>query len=562
MDDAGFAVASARFGDHAGIDNSGPVFSGRPMPGTMRDLFTLLAELRSGQTLAGLIGEMDVSASEVAAFSPLLGCEAPLAGRLDSPRAALHRALLSPAFREKAVPAFLAAFPELKREIFVHVPKCAGTDLTLALSPLMPALAIDQAGSDEQFIAGLASAASAASGRDRVFVHGHLVLGEFLVGRTRRPADRVFSILRDPVALMVSQANYKIGRLCNDPRGCDGDTAETLAHLGLRVLPEGLTDRDLRDLVIRVLLDPGAAPPNLACWHLGFGLGSTVDDALGLIATHDVELTTTAFYEPWLRRRWGIPVSARHNRSVPLLTGHEARRLFGAYLAEATAEDQILFDLVTSSIETAGGESITGRRLPRLAGSTPLPVFAREISARARDLAAMAPCKPFVVEQPPFVDLYLTPPMVPVEGEVRVETLLDVTFGTGGSGNDCLRSGWSGLEDGFVWSDGVISGLRLPASPNMGCVALRLVGSPFVASEDLPPRDIVLSVNGWPMGVVAPADLSVIEIEIGAEQAGLALDVTIAVPDARPVRAVNGMDDQRRLGFCLRRVQVVRYARV
>jgi hypothetical protein len=42
-------------------------------------------------------------------------------------------ALLSDEFRRNVVQGLLAAFPEKGRNVFIHVPKCAGTDLIFNL---------------------------------------------------------------------------------------------------------------------------------------------------------------------------------------------------------------------------------------------------------------------------------------------------------------------------------------------------------------------------------------------------------------------------------------------
>jgi hypothetical protein len=456
---------------------------------------------------------------------------------------------------------FPRAFPELAREIFVHVPKCAGTDLTLNLRDRMLTLAVDTIApawiADDDFVARLAALARAAPEHDRLFVHGHFDLGPYLAGNGRRAGDRVFSIVREPVALMVSQANYKIGRLLQDPAGRDLDTAETLARLGMDRLPEPVIHTDLKDLAVRALLDPGIAQPNLACRHLGRGPESRFEDAILQIVANDVELTTTTHYDAWLHRRWAVPRSERHNRSVPWLTEYEAARLHGAHLDRATAEDRVLHDLVAWAIETTGGDCVTGRQLARLAAPRPLAGFARELSTARHEARRQLPRRPIVIEEPTFVALFLHRPSVP--GAATVRTVLSAGFGTGGDGNAYLGCGWSAPEDGFVWSDGFAAELYLPACPGEGRLALRLVGSPFVA-DGAASRELVLSVNGWPVGESMLRDLSVVEFDVADDLAEGPLMLTIGVPGARMACETDGSDDKRRLGFCLRRVEAVRYA--
>ena len=57
-----------------------------------------------------------------------------------STRDCLNELLLSDDFQKNLIPLFLKAFPEKKRVIFVHVPKCAGTDLSANLMKRFPFL--------------------------------------------------------------------------------------------------------------------------------------------------------------------------------------------------------------------------------------------------------------------------------------------------------------------------------------------------------------------------------------------------------------------------------------
>ncbi len=537
-----------------------------PAPRKMRDVFDLLGRLRVGESLDGLIARIDFSGTAPRQIEALLRGRSSACGtEAQDAAAAFRQGLLSPEFRTHAVPAFLAAFPELKRQVFVHIPKSAGTDLNMNLRRCMLDLPVDKLEldwiSDDDFIAGLAGLARAAPLYDQVFVHGHINLGAFMSRRARRPADNVFSIVRDPIAAMVSQANYKIGRLRDDPGGLDADTAETLTHLGLTRLPAGISDRGLKDLAVRALLDPAIVTPNLACWHLGDGGAASFESAMFHIAASDVELTTVGSYQAWLRRRWDVRESEHHNRSVTLLTEHEARRRYSAVLTAATAEDQVLFDFISWAIDSAGTDSVSGRQLARLAAPMPVVPFGRRMAARWPRARCDSLRPPFVVEEPPFVALFLHSPPIGNVSAVQMREVLSETFGTGGTGNACLGAGWSGLEDGFVWTNGTVSSLLLPPCPGEGTLAARLIGTPFVAGTGLPAQDIVLSVNGQRVGTATVRDFAVIEFDIPASVAGLDewLELTIQIPGARRASAVNGEQDERVLGFALRQAIVLRY---
>jgi hypothetical protein len=538
-----------------------PIPQSLSAPTTMREVFTLLARTGPERPLDAVLARVDFSRTTAASLRTLL-LDQPVsdAGGDDDPATAFRRTLVSRPFRERAVPAFLNAFPELAREIFVHVPKCAGTDLTYNLRARMLAVQADllvaEWTADEDFVGGLAALARAAPHHTRILVHGHIELGPFMRWCGHRPTDHVFSVLRDPVALMISHANFRVGRLLQDPEGHDADTAETLEKLGLARLPNPMSDQDVKDLTVRVLLDSETAPHNLACRHLGRGFGSDFVDAFRNIVAHDVELTTTDLYEPWLRRRWNIGRSERHNRSIQLLTVPEARRLCASYLRDATGQDQILFDLVSWAIGTNETHAVTGRRLALLAGARPIAPLVRDLAARRADRAA-APS--VVLGHQAITSLRCLPSVVPA-GAPRPRRELSAPIHAGSPGTAYLRGGWSRPEPEFVWSQGHESTLALPARPGRGTLVVRLIGVPFVYPRGgLTAQRIELSINGRVVGGVTVPNLAAIEFEVPADLASGPLDVTLGLPGARRASELNGSGDRRVLGFALREVSLVRY---
>ena len=359
-------------------------------PRDMREVFLLLGRWREGETLEALLDRTDFTdASPARMFEVLIGRppghDELSADPADSgAQATFRRTILSREFRERSLFAFLDAFPELAREIFIHVPKCAGTDLIMNLGqrlmPLPYVLKFPDWISDGEFLNVLGGLAQQAPFHDRIFFYGHMFLGDFPAGFRPRPNDKIFSIIRDPLALMVSQANYVIGRLRQDPEGRDPDTAETLEELGMPRLPDGLSVGELKDLAVRVLFNRKIVFTNNACRHLGRLKSKSFEEALGQIAVNDVEITTTEYYDRWLKQRWGIGRSEHHNRSAVLLTVHEARRLYAAALMDSMTEDLKLFSLVTWAIEKAGTPSVTGQQIMRFAAAG----FADELIEGAR----------------------------------------------------------------------------------------------------------------------------------------------------------------------------------
>jgi hypothetical protein len=537
-----------------------------PAPRSLRETLLLLAQYDPRQGLDALLDRVDFSGYGPAEIAQIL-YDAPLTNRRQAippprfeARAAFKAGLLSEHFRKNVLPSFLTSFPELARDVFVHVPKCAGTDLVMNLGqkqmPLPSVLESPGWLSDEQFLEVIGAHARALPFMKRVFVYGHMEFADYLARCGIRPDDRVFTIIRDPIALMVSQANYAIGRLRQDPDGNDPDTTPTRTHLGISGWPSDITDETLKDLVARALLHPGIAFANQACRHLSSSADLSFEAAIDMIIANNVEITTTERYERWLRERWGIPSSARHNRSDQLLTLHEARRLYASAMFDATGEDQKLFDLVTWALERSETPSITGRQLARLVPARDIVEFTNELTATRQKAREAGSPGLFMVEDPIPVNRYLRIPSVTTPNSPVLEDVQRVGFGVGGNGLDYLRDGWSSPEPNFTWSVGKVSVLELPRCPGAGVFIVQLILRPFVVAQALPTQRVDIAVNGQAIGSRDTRTLSVIEFEVppAVVTGGQPFTVTLGVPNAAQPRPLNGANDDRMLGICLERL--------
>ena len=67
-----------------------------------------------------------------------------------------------------------------------------------------------------EILSGLCRAAPYA---ERMFAYGHMDLGTYVERAGVRPTDQIFTVLRDLIDLMISQVNYSIRRLRQDPDG-------------------------------------------------------------------------------------------------------------------------------------------------------------------------------------------------------------------------------------------------------------------------------------------------------------------------------------------------------
>lgn len=544
------------------------------LPRTQPELFTLLGHLTIERGLDGLLDLVDFTGVTPAdTYRAVYGrppdhVETAIAAPDYDPRSYFKQALLSQEFRQRLLPNFLTAFPQQGRDVFIHVPKCAGTDLILSLSnrhlPLPKMLEIGGWVSDDEFLYAVAGLARAVPFHDRIFVHGHMELGHYIASAGLRSGDRIFTTIRDPLDLMLSQANYAVGRLCQDPTGRDADTAELLRWLDIPRLPNDVSLRELKDLATRVLLDPRIAQPNRACSYLGRNMLGTYRVAMENIVVHNVEITTTRHYERWLAERWDIGESQRRNRSRTILTRNEGRLLYADVLTSAMAEDQKLYDVVTWSLAQTGAASVTGMEIARLAGPWLLEGLPETIGVGGFDLSSPGAGtldKPSLIaaEEPEAVSLYLLPGIPATPEGPRLELVASIDCGLDGAGRDHLLDGWSAAEKTFTWTNAESSQLRLlPVPPDDRCI-VRLIGNPYVVKGLIPFQRIEILVNGELMGTARVNDIAVIECEVPMRlrQRDEPIILTLRLPTAARPCDVTGINDSRLLAFALRRVMVL-----
>ena len=175
-------------------------------------------------------------------------------------------ALASEEFQSRIVSLILRAFPEKRRMIFVHVPKCAGTDLTESLSPYYPhlyyLLGLERFTTKEHLFASLKEISLRLRLADYVFVSGHVPLGWYLDNDLIRHGDRIFTTIRDPMQMAISNANFIATRLIMFRQESRADTAGWLQALGLPSIPEEPTVEYSVDLA-KILYTPSLTTKNV-----------------------------------------------------------------------------------------------------------------------------------------------------------------------------------------------------------------------------------------------------------------------------------------------------------
>lgn len=544
-----------------------------PFPRSSKELFAILAHFDPSKGIDHLLSCIDMDhvlpsdiTSIVLGRFPGSAGDA-VAGPDFNARSLLKDVLLAEESRRLIVRTFLDAFPHLRRSTFIHVPKCAGTDLILNLAqrhlPLPVMIGLPDWVSNDDFLQVIAGLARVAPFREQIFIYGHIELGEYVDLAGLRPADHLFTIIRDPLELMVSQANYAVGRLRQDPMGNDPDTAETLRLLDLPRLPVDVTNQALKDLTLRALLHPEVTAPNRACTYLGRGNSGTYDVAIDCLVRYNVEITTTGQYHRWLQERWNIDASSRHNASDPILTPGEVRRFYGGAVKGAIREDHKLYDVITWALETTGRSSITGQELGRLAeGPEMARLFEMARSVIASGTGAglsWADRDLLVAHQTEYVERYLHQTAINLAGISTFREVVSIDSRLDHNHENCCLNGWSSPEPEFTWTNGTESRLSLPALSPEKSYLLRLIGSPFVVRNLLPKQRLDVLVNNVPIGFAEFKETAVIECPIPGRilVAGEPVIVTLQMPRASRPKDLGRSEDDRLLGFAMRRVVVL-----
>ncbi|HEY1935134.1 MAG TPA: hypothetical protein VGG99_24275 [Acetobacteraceae bacterium] len=275
----------------------------------------------------------------------------------------LNDLLYSRRFQDDIIPTVLRAFPEKRRLLFVHIPKCAGSDLSMHLARHYPSihqrLMEPPWTPKEALFRSLSSIVRELAFGDSLFVRGHINLSYFLEKHLIRPLDRVFTIVRDPVEMAISQVNYLMSKITWNVESAtlEPDTAEWLHLLGLPGLPARITEEYQQEVCRSALRNSTIVLPNALCHWLG---GGTAAEVMARLRENEIEVTDTARYNAWLRAEWGLDVHTRQNESLKFISSATLAPEDRDHLASITQEDAKLYQAIEERLASAGTPSIRG----------------------------------------------------------------------------------------------------------------------------------------------------------------------------------------------------------
>jgi hypothetical protein len=341
-----------------------------PAPRTPRELFELFAVYDGQNGIGSVLNAVDFTALDRSGVLTAVLGRVPQR-RLEQevpegykPRGHVRTLLHSREFRDRARPLILEAFPEKRRAIFIHIPKCAGTDLTDTLRRRYPALLQGQfdinGHSPEALFQDLRDFVIGLRYADTIALSGHERLAYYQQHRLVRPRDWVFTTVREPTALIYSHISYVLTICRGAPVTRRPDGLAWLAALGISEIPEDANARDMAELGRLVLYHPRIPLTNPICNFLGNGSAAT---ALPRIVESNIEITDASRYPAWRQTAFPGAEETRANVSIPYFNADVATPRDREHIAAVIAEDRQLFALIRARLDRAEGLSIRGREL-------------------------------------------------------------------------------------------------------------------------------------------------------------------------------------------------------
>ena len=250
---------------------------------------------------------------------------------------------LSDEFKKNFGVHVLDEFPDFQRELFIHIPKTGGNSLHLRAakdprfvvvrSPLGPIVDIPNW---PKYYQGVARQLFERTGF--IFLEYHLQVQHVFAFKLMRPQDRIYTIVREPLSLMVSYLNYVLTSVAASVGDPDPPTESRIcdALWGL-----GSTERWRRTLMSSVLLGilDKYLPKNPMCACLGSADADTAYDNVHKMGMQVYDITTleSVFkYYDW--------ESAHENESHKYLEIETIPKKIMYQLCAMSYEDFILYE--------------------------------------------------------------------------------------------------------------------------------------------------------------------------------------------------------------------------
>jgi hypothetical protein len=341
-----------------------------PLPESARELllsFLLFNEAKGLRSIARQIDFSGATRRQILAITsgrlPGLAREVIETSHYNA-RGDLVKALSAPEFQTRIREFVLAAIPEKRRLINIHIAKCAGTDLEIALRRRHPFLhhtmSIPEATPTKELFLALHLFAIGLQFSDSIALSGHVQLGWYLKQGLIRVQDDVFTTIRHPRDRIYSQISYMLSIMVKFRGTHRFDTAGWMAAIGMAEMDPDPTPAYLVATGRRLLRSPVVARPNGICEILG---NCTAESAIENLILANVEITDMERYSAWRKARFDFSPADKVNQSQPLFTEDMADAADRQVIEDLIEQDIVLYETVQKQLALNGALSIRGRAL-------------------------------------------------------------------------------------------------------------------------------------------------------------------------------------------------------
>ncbi len=360
----------------------------RPLPARPRDLFEILVSLGPQAVLESIYLAADLRAADPRGLTFITLNRWPTQAELDAlpapynARRHLAIMLTSREFRTGLVRRICDAYPERPRLCFVRIPRCAGQHfLTMAghMHPIMPpGLATRTRNDENHFIPALGTLLGRFTlTKTIMIVQPTLAAFTQSAGPAPNPAyaedglqwalnppprrhgtDRLFTILREPASLILSEVNATLDALLQPAAA---DTPSIAAWRARLPINPATADAAGRKLLAREILRT-LPTRNPICHALADG---TAAGALAAVRLQDVELADLSHYPDWTKYTWDVEPEPASNTSTCHLTLADLTAAELVAFRALIAEDLLFYAPVKAALDNLGElkPSIRGRML-------------------------------------------------------------------------------------------------------------------------------------------------------------------------------------------------------
>ena len=341
-----------------------------PLPESTRDVllgFLLLNEAEGLQSIARHIDFSGATRRQILAItSGRLPGQARQTIELSqfNAKGAFVKALTSPEFQARVREIVLLAFPEKRRLINIHIAKCAGTDLEVALRRRYPflhhTLSIPDATSTKDLFAAVRLAVLGLQFSQSIALSGHVQLNWYLKHGLIRFQDDVFTIIRHPRDRIYSQISYMLTTMVNFRGTHRFDTAGWLTAIGMTDIEPDPSPDYLVEIGRLLLRSQTIARVNGICEMLGSG---TADSAIENLVVSNAEITDMDRYSAWRTAKFDFSPPDKINQSQPLFTQSLADAADREVVDGLIDQDIVLYETVQRHLALENTLSIRGRVL-------------------------------------------------------------------------------------------------------------------------------------------------------------------------------------------------------